>query len=692
MLPELGQVALLLALLVCVLQAALPLAGAHRGIDAWMAVARPAAYAQLALTTFAFAILTRGFVSQDFSLSYVAQNSNSLLPMVYRYTAVWGAHEGSLLLWTVILAAWTAAVARFSRALPAHVAARVLGVMGLLSIGFLALLIFTSNPFERLLPAAAEGRDLNPLLQDPGMIIHPPMLYVGWAGFSVPFAFAIAALLGKRMSDASPEAGREMREWLHWTRPWTNVAWAFLTIGIALGSWWAYYELGWGGWWFWDPVENASFMPWLAGTALLHSQAVTEKRGSFAGWTLLLAIAAFSLSLLGTFLVRSGVLTSVHAFAADPTRGLFVLIFLGIVIGGSLLLYALRAPESEGKPFAPASRETLLLANNLLLAAACAMVLLGTLYPLLADALELGKISVGPPYFALLFLLLMAPLVALLPFGPLTRWQREEVSTPLRMLLPWLVAALLLGAAAYFMAPQGKWKVAAGIAGAVWVGAGTLRFVWARLRSRSAGARFTPEMLGMTLAHGGVAVFLVGALLVEGLNVQRELALTPGQSVQVSGYDFRFDGVAHREGPNFSADRGTVRVTRDGREVAVLHPEKRTYAAGGQVMTEAALSPGVTRDLYVALGEPLGGDAWAVRVHVKPFVRWIWLGALLMALGGFVAAMDRRFRASGKGDHERTLRALDTRADRRRPDGPTGGDDRGDINETGGAGDGGGSD
>ncbi|TWI03674.1 cytochrome c-type biogenesis protein CcmF [Luteimonas cucumeris] len=633
MLPELGQVALILALLIAALQAALPLVGAQRGIDTWMAVARPAAYAQLGLVAFAFVVLTYGFVSQDFSLQYVAENSNSLLPVHYRYTAVWGAHEGSLLLWALILALWTGAVAWFSQALPAAVIARVLGVMGLVAVGFLAFLIFTSNPFLRLLPAAAEGRDLNPLLQDPGMIIHPPMLYVGYVGFAVPFAFAIAALLD----------GRIDARWLRWTRPWTNVAWAFLTAGIALGSWWAYYELGWGGWWFWDPVENASFMPWLAGTALLHSQAVTEKRGSFASWTLLLAIATFSLSLLGTFLVRSGVLTSVHAFAADPSRGLFILIFLGIVIGGSLLLYALRSPtRDEGKPFAAASRETLLLVNNLLLVAACAMVLLGTLYPLLADALELGKISVGPPYFSLLFVLLMAPLVLLVPFGPLTRWQRDDVSRPLRMLLPWAGLAVGIGVATFFMAPQGALKTSLGVAGAAWVGAGTLRFVWSRFAGN--GNRFTAEMLGMTLAHLGIAVFLVGALLTESLSRQHELALRPGQTVELGRYSFRFEGATHYEGPNYVADRGTVQVFRGDTPMATLHPEKRSYASGGQVMTEADLAPGLLRDLYVALGEPLGNEAWAVRVHVKPFVRWIWAGAALMALGGLVAAGDRRFR------------------------------------------------
>ncbi|WP_368565735.1 heme lyase CcmF/NrfE family subunit [Pseudoxanthomonas sp. UTMC 1351] len=637
MLPELGQIALILALLVAVLQTLLPLAGAQRGKASWMAVARPAAYMQLLLVLAAFVVLTTAFVTQDFSVKYVAQNSNSLLPLVYRYTAVWGSHEGSLLLWALVLAVWTAAIALFSRALPEKVIARVLGVMGIIAIGFLTFLIFTSNPFIRLLPSPGEGRDLNPLLQDPGMIIHPPMLYVGYVGFAVPFAFAIAALL-----DGNVDA-----RWLRWTRPWTNIAWGFLTIGIALGSWWAYYELGWGGWWFWDPVENASFMPWLVGAALLHSQAVTEKRGSFRGWTLLLAIAAFSLSLLGTFLVRSGVLTSVHAFAADPTRGLFVLIFLGLVIGGSLLLYALRVQgltDSDTDPksgFAASSRETLLLINNALLTSACGMVLLGTLYPLLADALGMGKISVGPPYFGLLFVLLMAPLVLLVPFGPLTRWQREQVSKPVSMLLPWAVFALVLAVIAYFMAPQGQWKTAAGVFAAAWVALGTLRFVWTRVRGNG---RFTPEMLGMTLAHFGIAVFLVGALLVEALNVQRELALKLGQTVEVGRYGFRFEGVDEVRGPNYVSDRGHVQVLRNDRPLTLLHPEKRAYASGGQVMTEAGIRPGLFGDVYVALGDRLGDDTWAVRVHIKPFVRWIWLGAALMALGGFVTAADKRFR------------------------------------------------
>ncbi len=638
MLPELGQITLILAFLVAALQALLPLLGAQRGIAPLMAIARPAAYMQLLLVALAFAILTHAFVVSDFSVQYVAENSNSLLPVLYRYTAVWGAHEGSLLLWALVLALWTAAVARFSSALPQPVVARVLGVMGIVATGFLAFLIFTSNPFARLLPAAGEGRDLNPLVQDPGLILHPPMLYAGYVGFAVPFAFAIAALLERRI-DA---------QWLRWTRPWTNAAWAFLTLGIAIGSWWAYYELGWGGWWFWDPVENASFMPWLAGAALLHSQAVTEKRGSFGGWTLLLAITAFSLSLLGTFLVRSGVLTSVHAFAADPGRGLFVLIFLGIVIGGSLLLYALRAPdtESNAKPFTAGSRETLLLINNLLLTCACAMVLLGTLYPLLADALELGKISVGPPYFAIMFTVLMAPLVALVPLGPLTRWQRETMSTPLRMLLPWAALALLLGIAAFFLAPQGQWKVAAGVLGAAWVGFGTLRFVWSRLRAP--GGRMTREMLGMSMAHVGIAVFLIGALLVEGLNLQRELAVKAGDTVTLGAYSFRFDGIRSVQGPNYVSDYGTVQVLHNDRFDVELHPEKRRYRAGGQVMTESGIARGVFGDAYVAIGESLGNNTWALRVHVKPFVRWIWAGALLMALGAGITATDKRFRSIRK--------------------------------------------
>ncbi|MCL7713694.1 heme lyase CcmF/NrfE family subunit [Stenotrophomonas mori] len=636
MLAEIGQVLLILALLAALLQSVLPLVGAQRGVPALVATARPAALLQLTMVLGAFVVLTLAFVRQDFSLRYVAENSNTLLPMIYRYSAVWGAHEGSLLLWALVLALWTAAVAECSRRLPPVVVARVLAVMGLISVGFLAFLLFTSNPFARLLPAPAEGHDLNPLLQDPGLIIHPPMLYLGYVGFAVPFAFAIAALL----------EGRIDVRWLRWTRPWTNVAWAFLTLGIALGSWWAYYELGWGGWWFWDPVENASFMPWLAGAALLHSQAATEKRGVFIGWTLLLAITAFALSLLGTFLVRSGVLTSVHSFAADPARGMFILVFLALMVGGSLLLYALRAPGLAGPPdprraYALNSREGLLLANNLLLSCACAMVLLGTLYPLLADALDLGKVSVGPPYFGTLFLVLMAPLVVLLPFGPLTRWQRGQGLRPLALLAPWAVLAVVLGILGGLLAPQGRFKTVAGITAAAWVAAGTLYVLWQRLR---AGGRPNAETWGMLLAHAGIAVFLVGALLVEALSVQHEVALAPGGSVEASGYRLTFEGVDATDGPNYHSDRGHVRVFHGGREIALLHPEKRMYASGGMPMTEAGIHPALGGDVYVALGESLGDGAWAVRVQIKPFVRWIWLGALLMALGGFVTAVDRRFR------------------------------------------------
>ncbi|WP_295364022.1 heme lyase CcmF/NrfE family subunit [Arenimonas sp.] len=636
MLPELGFTSLALALMLSLLLSVLPLVGAHRGQSAWMATARPLSYALLLVVAVSYALLTWAFLQHDFSVAYVAQNSNTLLPLAYQFTAVWGAHEGSLLLWVLILCAWIAAVGVFSKALPEAVVARVLAVMGMVALGFLAFTLFTSNPFERLLPAPPEGRDMNPLLQDPGMIFHPPLLYMGYVGFAVAFAFAVAALID----------GKVDAQWVRWSRPWTNVAWAFLTLGIALGSFWAYYELGWGGWWFWDPVENASFMPWLVGAALLHSQAVTEKRGSFSGWTLLLAIAAFSLSLLGTFLVRSGVLTSVHAFASDPERGMFILAFLVLVIGGSLLLYALRAPKVEaGKPFAAASRETLLLANNLLLTASALMILLGTLYPLLADALDLGKISVGPPYFGLLFILLMIPLVLLVPFGPLSRWQREDPSQPLRWLAPWAVLAAALGLVAFFAWPHGTAKTAFGIAGAVWVLAGTARFAWQRLKSTSKGARFTAEMTGMLLAHAGIGIFVAGVFITESTSIERDVAARPGQVFELRGYDFEFRGVEKRQGPNFIADHGTVVVSRDGRQIAVMHPEKRAYMAGGQVMTEAALDGGLSRDLYVALGEPTDRDGgWALRLYVKPWIRLIWLGSLFMAAGAFIVVADRRFR------------------------------------------------
>jgi cytochrome c-type biogenesis protein CcmF len=633
-LPELGLLCLLFALVLAVLLGTLPLLGAQRGNAVLMATARPLAWSQLAFIGLAFAILANAFLVNDFSVAYVAQNSNTLLPAIYKFTAVWGAHEGSLLLWVLILALWIAAVAAFSRRLPDPLVARVLAVMGWVSVGFLAFLVFTSNPFARLLPASLEGRDLNPLLQDPGMIVHPPLLYTGYVGFSVAFAFAIAALLERRI-DA---------QWVRWSRPWTNVAWAFLTIGIALGSFWAYYELGWGGWWFWDPVENASFMPWLVGLALLHSQAVAEKRGSFRGWTLLLAIAAFSLSLLGTFLVRSGVLTSVHAFASDPQRGLFILVFLSVVVGGSLGLYAWRAPrDDKGAPFAAASRETLLLINNLLLSAAAAMILIGTLYPLLAEALDLGRISVGPPYFRLLFSLLMLPLVLLVPFGPLTRWQREQPSTPMRWLLPWAMLALLGGALAFGAWPAATWRTVAAVLAGLWLALGTLRFVYQRIVVSK--QKLTAEMVGMVLAHLGLALFFFGVLVTESTSIERDVAAKPGQTFELRGYDFKFEGVETVPGPNYEAQRGRISVSRDGKPVADMKPEKRAYASGGQVMTEADIQGRLNRDIYVALGEPLGPDgSWALRLYVKPMIRFIWLGALLMALGGFAVVFDRRFR------------------------------------------------
>jgi cytochrome c-type biogenesis protein CcmF len=638
MIPELGQFALILALMVALVLATLPLIGAATGNRRLMAVARPAAHAQLVFLSISFAMLVTAFVQYDFSVAYVAQNSNLLLPLQYRISAVWGGHEGSLLLWVLILGIWISAVALFSRSLPEVMVARVLGVMGWISIGFLLFTLLTSNPFDRHLPALADGRDLNPLLQDFGLIVHPPLLYAGYVGFAVAFAFAIAALLGREID----------KNWVRWSRPWTNVAWAFLTVGIALGSWWAYYELGWGGWWFWDPVENASFMPWLVGTALIHSQAVTEKRGSFHGWTLLLSISAFSLSLLGAFLVRSGVLTSVHAFASDPDRGLFILIFLAVVVGASLALYAWRAPPRGGAASAPLSRETLLMLNNLLFSAAAAMVLIGTLYPLLHDALGLGKISVGAPYFGLLFTLLMLPIVLLLPFGPFVRWQNETW----QRLLPALKAGLALTAISlvltWLLVSEANLKAFAAAVGGGWVLGGTLLYMWRRIRNAPRGRRFTAEMSGMLLAHAGVGVFVFGVLMTEGIGIEKDVAMAPGDAVEVRGYRFVFDGVGPAQGPNYMADRGVVRAFSGERQITTLYPEKRAYSSGGQVMTQAAIAPALHRDLYVSLGEPLGagasGEAWAVRIYVKPFIRCIWLGSLMMMVGGFVVAGDRRFR------------------------------------------------
>jgi len=637
MTPELGQLALILALLLALAQGILPLIGAWRGNRALMAVARPAAAGQAVFVALAFGILVWAFVHFDFSVRYVADNSNLALPWYYRIAAVWGAHEGSLLLWIFILNVWTVALAAFSQKLPEVFAARVLAVMGLIAVGFLAFIIFTSDPFGRLLPMPGDGADLNPVLQDPGMTFHPPVLYTGYVGFSVAFAFSIAALLGGELEQA----------WVRWARPWTNVAWGFLTCGIVAGSWWAYAELGWGGWWFWDPVENASFMPWLVGLALIHAQAVTEKRGSLRAWTILLSIFAFSLSLLGTFLVRSGVLTSVHAFASDPRRGVFILAFLSIVVGSSLLLYALRAPKvAGGKAFKLLSRETVLLIGNLMFASAAAMVLLGTLFPLIGDALNMGRISVGPPYFGFMFILLMLPVVLLMPFGPFMRWRAGSPRIALRTLAPAAGVAIAAGVLAWLLVGHLQWKAFIGVAASLWLALGILLYALSRWRNAPRGRRYTPEMLGMICAHFGVAIFIAGVMIVEATSVQKDIRMTPNQSVTIGALSFRFDGVKSTQGPNYKAEQGTISVIKDGAVVATMNPQKRTYSRNEQVQTESAIDPGVFRDIYVALGEPVGKDgAWAVRVYVKPFVRWIWGGALFMMLGGFIAAADRRFRA-----------------------------------------------
>ncbi len=639
MIPELGHLAMILALCLAVVQGTLPLIGAWRGDRQWMGLAQPAAWGQFSFLAFAFACLTYAFVVDDFSVAYVAQNSNSALPWYYKFSAVWGAHEGSLLLWAFILSGWTFAVSIFSRQLPEDMLARVLGVMGLISTGFLLFLIVTSNPFDRLLPQAPmDGRDLNPLLQDFGLVVHPPMLYMGYVGFSVAFSFAIAALLGGRLDAA----------WARWSRPWTLIAWAFLGTGIALGSWWAYYELGWGGWWFWDPVENASFMPWLVGTALIHSLAVTEKRGAFKSWTVLLAIAAFSLSLLGTFLVRSGVLTSVHAFATDPARGVFILAFLLVVIGGSLTLFALRAPVVKSQiGFGLWSRETLLLVNNLLLVVATSMILLGTLYPLLLDALSNSKLSVGPPYFNAMFLPLVGALMLALGVGVLARWKDTPVKWLIGMLTPVLITSAVLGGLGSMLFGDFHWAVLAVSLLAAWVVSAGVRDLLDKTRHKGLirGMRsLAPSYWGMQLAHFGLVVCALGVVLTSQQSDERDLRLAPGESTELGGYHFVFDGAKHFEGPNFTSDRGTIRVFDGDQQVATLHPEKRLYTVQQMPMTEAGIDAGLFRDLYVALGEPLGDGAWAVRVHVKPFVRWIWLGALLMSLGGVCCVSDKRYR------------------------------------------------
>ena len=620
MIPELGQIALSLALVVALFLTA--------AAFFWPGLTRSAAQGLAALVAFAFGCLVYCFVSNDFSVLYVAQNSNSALPLPYRIAGAWGGHEGSLLLWTLMLGVWMTAVTLFSAHLPEEMVARVLGVMGLVSAGFLAFLLFTSNPFDRLLPPAADGRDLNPLLQDPGMVFHPPMLYMGYVGFSVAFAFAVAALISGRL-DAT---------WARWSRPWTTVAWCFLTLGIALGSGWAYYELGWGGWWFWDPVENASFMPWLVGTALIHSLAVTEKRGAFRSWTVLLAIIAFALSLLGTFLVRSGVLTSVHAFAVDPKRGIFILALFAVFVGGALALYAWRTARiGLGGSFSAVSRESFLLINNVLLVAAAGTVFLGTLYPLLLDAIGGGKISVGPPYFEAVFVPLMAPALFLMGVGPLARWKQASLPE-LAVLLRWALAvSLALGLLLPFA--MGTWKPMVGF------GLTLALFIFSSsLVSLRKSLKQTRAHYGMVLAHIGVAVFVVGVTLVKGYDAEKDASMREGDSVELGPYAFRLEQVASVTGPNYRAAQAKIVVSKAGRPVTTLYPERRIYTVQKQVMTEAAIEPGLTRDLYVSLGDPVEGNAWLVRVQHKPFVDWIWGGCLIMGLGGLLAASDRRYR------------------------------------------------
>lgn len=650
MIPEIGQFALVLALLLALTQATLPLIGAARGNRVWIAVAAPAGQAQFIFVAIAICCLGYSFITNDFSVLNVATNSNSRLPLHYRLAATWGSHEGSLLLWAFMLGLWTVAVSLFSRHLPEDMVARVLSVMGIVSVGFLLFMLLTSNPFARLIPAAADGRDLNPLLQDPAMVAHPPMLYMGYVGFSVAFAFAIAALISGRL-DAT---------WARWSRPWTTVAWMFLTVGIALGSWWAYYELGWGGWWFWDPVENASFMPWLVGTALIHSLAVTEKRGGFKSWTVLLAIAAFSLSLLGTFLVRSGVLTSVHAFATDPKRGVFILAFLVLVIGGSLLLYAWRAKEvGLGGKFNVISRESLLLSNNVLLTVAAGSVLLGTLYPLIIDALGMGKLSVGPPYFNSVFVPLMVPAMFLMGIGPIARWKKASLPE-LAVRLRW---AFLAAAVTALLLPfvLGKWQplVSLGLMLALWIVFAAAVNIWERVKTTSGQLSFfqklrtqTRSYYGMHLAHFGVAVFIVGVTLVTGYQSEQDVRMDIGDTVTAGNYTFRFNGVTNVAGPNYRAARADIEVSKNGNVVNHMYPEKRSYITTENVMTETAIDSGLFRDLYISLGEPVSGGAWSVRVYYKPFVGWIWGGALLMALGGGLALSDRRYALAARKQRE----------------------------------------
>lgn len=639
--PELGQFALILSLCLSVALFVLPMAGAYLGNSLLMNTGRSFATGFFIFVAFAFCCLVYAFINDDFSVKYVASNSNSLLPVYYKVSAVWGGHEGSLLLWILMLAGWTLAVSVFSKSLALDMQARVLSILGFVAIGFLLFILITSNPFERILPIPPqEGSDLNPLLQDIGLIIHPPVLYMGYVGFAVSFAFAIAALLTGRLDSA----------WARWSRPWAIMAWGFLSVGIALGSWWAYYELGWGGWWFWDPVENASFLPWLVGTALIHSLAVTEKRGLFKSWTILLAIFTFALSLLGTFLVRSGVLTSVHAFANDPERGVFILLFLLVVVGGSLTIYALRAPVVKSSTgFSWLSRETLLLGNNILLCVVMITVLLGTLYPLIADALSLGKISVGPPYFNLFFLPLMGILCLLMAIGPVSNWKRTSAKQLLQLLWkPWVISLAIGALFPLWMGDTYEFLAALGVFIASWIVTALIADLIYRLRHSDSFVlglkKLSLSYFAMVIAHTGIAVTLIGICLTSLYSEHRDLRMDVGQKVKLLDYEFELTKLSKIDGPNYKADQADITVYYQGEFLEYMQPQKRRYLASGNVMTEVALDPGLFRDLYVAMGEPLNDTAWAMRVYVKPVVRWIWLGALMMALGAVLAVADKRYR------------------------------------------------
>jgi cytochrome c-type biogenesis protein CcmF len=640
MIPEIGHVALITALLMALIQCVLPLWGAHTQQLKLMSIARPAAVAQFLMMVIAFVCLIISFVNNDFSVLNIAENSNAALPVIYRICASWGSHEGSILLWSLMLGGWSVAVACFSKNLPITILARTLGVMGFISSGTLLFTLATSNPFIRLLPAAINGRDLNPLLQDPGMIIHPPMLYMGYVGTSVVFSLAIAALLSGKLDTA----------WARWSRPWITTAWCFLTLGIALGSAWAYYELGWGGWWFWDPVENASFMPWLLGTALIHSLAVTEKRGGFKMWTALLAILTFSLSLLGTFLVRSGVITSVHAFATDPTRGIFILVFLMILIGGSFTLFALRAPRATtGESFDLVSKDSMLLANNILLLVAAFAVLLGTLYPLILDALSLGKISVGKPYFDAVFIPLMTPALFLMGVGPITKW-RSAHPIELALQLRWALGIAFLSAViAPFVMRSWTPLIGFGLLMSAWILISTVNQLIARLKLHPKGyttaLRTQPRSYyGMVVAHIGVAVFVFGVTMVTGFEEEKDLRMQAGSTSELAGYHIRFDGVSEQEGSNYTASQGQLTITKNERMVTIMRPEKRKYFSSEMLMTEAAIYSTIQGDMYISMAEPVSNTEWGIKVQYKPFVTWIWGGALLIALGGFLAILDKKYR------------------------------------------------